>query len=178
MSVVACRITESGYEIAADSITVRGMLQTKGQTTELVKLFEANEMVIGSVGFAEEVSLMRLFAETHRPSRADEYSMLEFLSEFSEWKKKKTDSAALKNSYLIGFQGSVFYAEQWHVSKVKNYMAIGAGMSFALAALHLGHSAEEAVETAIELSTVCEKPIIVIKKSIKEKKAPEKKKKA
>jgi len=175
MSVVACRITENGYEIAADSITVKGMIQTKGQTTELVKLFEANEMVIGGVGYAEEISLMRLFAETHRPSIADEYALLEFLSEFSEWKKRKTDSTNLSNSYLIGYRGSVFYIEQWHVSKVKTYMAIGAGMSFALAALYLGHNAEKAVETAIELSTQCEAPILVIKRP--NEKEPGKKKK-
>jgi ATP-dependent protease HslVU (ClpYQ) peptidase subunit len=162
--------------MAADSITTRGYIQTKGQTTDHVKLYETNEMVIGGVGSAEENSLFRLFAETHRPSSPEELSMLEFISEFSEWKKKKTDNAALKNSFLIGFQGTVFHVEHWHVSKIKSYMAIGAGMSFALAALYLGHSAEKAVETAIELSTQCEEPIIVIKKE--KVKAPSRKKKA
>jgi len=175
MSVVACKIKENGYEIAADSITVRGITQTKSQTDH-VKLYETNEMVIGGVGSAEENSLMRLFAETHRPSSADELSLLEFVSEFSEWKKRKTDDkASLRNSFMIGYQGVVFTVEQWHVHKVNSYMAIGAGMSYALAALHLGHSAEEAVETAIELSTMCEAPIIVINK---EEKLTSRKKKA
>jgi ATP-dependent protease HslVU (ClpYQ) peptidase subunit len=165
MSVVACKINENGFEIAADSITTRGTLQTKGQTTEHVKLYETNEMVIGGVGSAEENSLLRLFAETHRISKPDDYSVLEFISEFSEWKKRKTDTTAIKNAFLIGYQGSVFYVNQWHVSRVKTYMAIGAGMSFALAALYLGHSAKKAVETAIELSTQCEEPIIVIEKT-------------
>jgi ATP-dependent protease HslVU (ClpYQ) peptidase subunit len=169
MSVVACRIKENGYEIAADSITVRGITQTKGQTTDHVKLYETNGMVIGGVGSAEENSLLRLFAETHRPSKPDEYSILEFISEYAEWKKKKTDNTSIKNSYLIGFQESVFHVEQWHVSKIKTYMAIGAGMSYALAALYLGHSAEKAVETAIELSTLCEAPILVIEKTNEEK---------
>jgi ATP-dependent protease HslVU (ClpYQ) peptidase subunit len=164
MSVVACKITDTGYEIAADSITVRGITQTKNQTDH-VKLYETNGMVIGGVGSAEENSLMRLFAETHRPSGADEYSILDFLSEFVEWKKKKTDNNnSFRNSFMIGFQGCVFTAEQWHVHKVNTYMAIGAGMSYALAALYLGHSAEKAVETAIELSTQCEAPILVFDK--------------
>jgi ATP-dependent protease HslVU (ClpYQ) peptidase subunit len=175
MSVVACRIKESGYEIAADSITTRGFIQTKGQTTDHVKLYETNGMVIGGVGSAEENSLLRLFAETHRPSKPDEYSILEFISEFSEWKKKKTDNAGIKNSFLIGFQGNVFHVEQWHVAKIKSYMAIGAGMSFALAALHLGHSAKEAVETAIELSVYCEEPVLLIKKTGDKKVAKKKK---
>jgi hypothetical protein len=51
-------------------------------------------------------------------------------------------------------------------------------MSYALAALYLGHSAEEAVETAIELSTMCEEPILVIEKTTGERKSPTKKKKS
>jgi len=92
MSVVACRVKENGFEIAADSITVRGYTQTKGQTTDHVKLYETNGMVIGGVGYAEENSLLHLFAETYRPSKPDEYSILEFISEFSEWKKRKTEN--------------------------------------------------------------------------------------
>ena len=178
MSVVACRIKSNGFEIAADSITVRGQTQTKGQTTDHVKLYETNEMVIGTVGSAEENSLFRLFAETHRPSGSDEYSMLEFILEFSEWKKRKTDNSAIRNAYLIGFQQNVFSVEQWLVEKVKSYMAIGAGMSYALAALHLGHSAKEAVETAIELSIYCESPVLLIEKTSKVEKSTPKKKKA
>ena len=177
MSVVACRINENGYQMAADSITVRGSLQTKGQTTDHVKLYEANGMVIGGVGRAAENSLFRLFAETHRPTNPDELAMLEFISEFAEWKKRKTDNADLQNSYLLGFQGVVFATERWHVHRVKTYMAIGAGMSFALAALYLGHSAEKAVETAIELSIMCEGPIIVIEKTDKARKSSKKKNK-
>jgi ATP-dependent protease HslVU (ClpYQ) peptidase subunit len=175
MSVVACKINDDGYEIAADSITVRGITQTKEQTDH-VKLYETNEMVIGGVGSAEENSLMRLFAETHRPSSGDDYALLEFVSEFVEWKKRKTeDKASFRNSFIIGFQGNVFAVEHWHVHKVNSYMAIGAGMSFALAALYLGHSAKKAVETAIELSTLCEEPIVVIKKT-NSKKVKKKKK--
>ena len=178
MSVVACKVTENGYEIAADSITVRGITQTKSQTDH-VKLYETNEMVIGGVGSAEENSLMRLFAETHRPSAAEEYALLEFISEFVEWKKRKTDNNnSFRNAFIIGFQGSVFTIEHWHVHKVNSYMAIGAGMSYALAALYLGHSAEKAVETAIELSTMCEAPILVIEKTVEDKKTPVKKKKS
>ena len=56
MSVVACRVTKEGYEIAADSITVRGHTQTRGQNTSHSKLFEVNDLVVGAVGSAEESS--------------------------------------------------------------------------------------------------------------------------
>ena len=166
MSIVACKITEDGYEIAADSISVRGSTQTKNNTNRS-KLVEVNNMVIGSVGLAEESSLLQIFAKTHQPASATEEGMLEFWSEFSTWKKKRTDHGSIENAYFIGLDGVVFYLHEWLIASVVSYEAIGAGMDFALAALHLGHSAEDAVETAIELSVYCEAPIQVIKKTSK-----------
>ena len=166
MSVVACKIMKDGYEIAADSISVRGFTQTKNNTNRS-KLVEVNNMVIGSVGLAEESSLLQIFAKTHLPASATEEGILEFWGEFSDWKKKRTDKNSIENSYFIGFDGVVFYVNHWLIASVTSYQAIGAGMDFALAALHLGHSAEEAIETAIELSVFCEAPVQVIKKSTK-----------
>jgi ATP-dependent protease HslVU (ClpYQ) peptidase subunit len=164
MSVVACKVLGSGYEIAADSITVRGHVQTKGDNTAMSKLFEVNGLVIGGVGIAEEISIFRLFAGTHKPERATEGALLEYLSEFSNWKKNKTGDGDLDASYLIGISGQVFVIENWLVEKVTTYEAIGAGFSFALTAMHLGHSAEEAVGVATELSIYCEAPIQVIRR--------------
>lgn len=163
MSIVACRVTDNGYEIAADSITVRGYTQTKGQTMNLAKLFEVNGIVFGCVGFVEESSLMKIFAGTHKPAAATESALLEFLSEFSDWKNNKTGTPGIENSYLIGYQGQVFIVDGWMVGKVTSYEAIGAGMDFALTALHLGQSAEEAVTVAIELSVFCEGPVQVVR---------------
>ncbi len=164
MSIVACKINENGYEIAADSITVRGYTQTKNNTKRS-KLFEVNGMVIGSVGYAEESSLLHIFAKTHQPASATEEGILEFWGEFSEWKKKRIDHSGIENSYFIGINGIVFAVHEWLIEQVTSYEAIGAGMDFALAALHLGHDAEAAVATAIELSVFCEAPIQIIKKS-------------
>ncbi len=166
MSVVACKITKEGYEIAADSISVRGSTQTKNNTNRS-KLVEVNNMVIGSVGLAEESSLLQIFAKTHQPAAATQEGILEFWSEFSEWKKKRTERSNIENSYFIGLDGIVFYVNHWLITSVKSYEAIGAGMDFALAALHLGHSAEDAIETAIELSIYCEAPVQAIKKKTK-----------
>ena len=46
------------------------------------------------------------------------------------------------------------------ITEILTYHSIGAGDSFSLGALYLGHSAEEAVDAATELSAMCEKPII------------------
>lgn len=161
MSVVACRINKDSYEIAADSITVRGSTQDKGDQTTHSKLFELNGLIIGGVGFCEELGLLQLFVTTHQPAMATEAALLEFLAEFSVWKKRKLDKPKLENSYLIGVRDTVFYVNEWHITRVTTFEAIGAGMDFALAALHLGHTAEEAVCVATELSIYCEAPIQV-----------------
>ena len=166
MSVVACRVSPNSFEIASDSISVRGFTQTRGQTSTHSKLYETNDVVVGSVGSAEENSMFRLFVETHRPAQANEHSMLEFMAEFSDWKKKRMDRSSIENAYIIAFSGAVYTVESWHVERIKSYMAIGAGMDFALAALYLGTTAKRAVETAIELSILCEAPILVIEKSV------------
>lgn len=162
MSVVACRITEGGYEIASDSITVRGYTQTRESNTARSKLFEVNGLVVGSVGLAEEASLFRVFATTHRPAAASEESVLDFLVEFSDWKRKRTDVGDIENAYILGLQDSAFLIEAWLVDRITTYEAIGAGMDYALAALYLGFDAQKAVETAIELSIFCESPVQVI----------------
>jgi ATP-dependent protease HslVU (ClpYQ) peptidase subunit len=162
MSIVVCKITDTGYDLAADSITVRGYTQAKGQNINLSKLFEVNGLAVGTCGEAEEGSLFRLFAVTRKPAAPTESAVLEYLSEFSDWKNNKTGNADLENSYIIGFDGHAFAIERWLISEITQYEAIGAGMDFALAALYLGASAERAVEVAIELSIFCEAPVRVI----------------
>lgn len=166
MSVVACKIIEAGFEIAADSICVRGGTQTKGENVSVSKLFYDGDIVIGSVGPAEGGALMELFLKTHKPADATEGSLLEFMSEFYDWKRKKTDDGKIENHFLVGIcgGGGVFGVYGWLIRKVMKFEAIGAGMDFALAALSLGHSAEEAVGVACDLSAWCEKPIRVLRR--------------
>jgi len=164
VSVVACRILKDGFEMSADSICVYGYTQTKGENTKHAKLVEVNNIVIGGVGWSQDNSLMQLFAETHSIIRPDERGILEFLSEFSDWKKEKIDDAKINNQYFIGFKGKVWEIYDWSIMEVKKYSAIGAGMDFALAALYFGAPTSKAVEVATELSIFCEKPIVTIRK--------------
>jgi ATP-dependent protease HslVU (ClpYQ) peptidase subunit len=162
MSVIACRVYEDRYEISADSICAYGWTQTRDR----VKLVEVNGIVIGGSGRAEENSLFQLFAKTHTPSASTEAGILDFISEFSDWKLKKINNSQIENAYILGFENNVFQVYGWDIVKVTGYAAIGAGMDFALAALYLGHTTEKAIETAIELSMACEGPIITYRKFI------------
>lgn len=166
MSVVACRILDNGYEIAADSIGTRGWTQSRGANKKLSKLTEANNLVIGGSGLVEEVSLFTLYCQTRQPAAADYSSIVSFVSEYSDWKRKKIDKPLDGTTeYLFGIDGKVFHIYSYEVIEITKYEAIGAGMDFALAALWLGKTAEEAVGCAIELSTFCEGPVRVIRKT-------------
>ena len=164
MSIVAVRIYDDEIIIAADSITVRGGgTQSKGGETKFVKLFDMNGMIIGGVGWCEELSLMQLFAQTTKPSRADSLGILDFMAQFSSWKNNKITKPDIDNDYIIVFDRRVFSVNGWFVNEVTGYEAIGAGEDYALAAMYLGHDPKEAVEVACELSIYCEKPIIEYK---------------
>jgi ATP-dependent protease HslVU (ClpYQ) peptidase subunit len=169
MSVVAVRIIPNGFEMCSDSIIGMGSTQLRGENEKFSKLFEVKNIVVGCAGYADEASLLQLFLDTHNFADSNEKSILEFLNEFSDWKKNKTDDGKLRNSYLLGFDGKVFHIQGWLINQVLTYSAIGAGMDYALSALYLGHSAEKAVETAIELSIYCETPILKIIKINKDK---------
>lgn len=160
MSVVACRVYEDRIEIAADSITVRGWTQTKNENFKHAKLIQVNGLTIGGAGLTEEIALMQIFAETHKPKSATPDDLITFLSEFSDWKKSRTENGAIRIEGLIAFDGKVFESNGYLVREVATYAAIGAGSDYALSAMYLGHSPEKAVETACELSIYCEKPIV------------------
>lgn len=160
MSVIAVKITKDKISIAADSITVWGSTQYKGDTSKFTKLCKINDMIIGATGTCEEISLLHLFAQTTKPARADELAILNFLSQFVDWKNKKIAKVDLNSQYIIVYDKKVFAAVGWDVDIVTKYYALGAGMDFALAAMYLGHSPKKAVKVATELSIYCEAPII------------------
>jgi len=160
MSVVCCKVTDEKIEIASDSITVRGWTQSKGKNSKFSKLTKVNGIILGGVGYAEETALFQLFCQTHKPKDATEDDILTFLSEFSDWKKKRADSHKIENPYIIVYKGKAFAIQGFLVEEIVSYEAIGAGSDFALSALYLGFDVEKAVETACELSIYCEKPVI------------------
>jgi len=163
MSVIAVKIYERFYEIASDSIIVRGYTKT-GDNVKSTKLFEENEVVVGSSGTARDIGLFRLFLKTHKPSSATEEGILDLFSEFSDWKKKKTDSYGTENVFIIGYKDKVFKFNDFYIDEVVSYEAIGAGMDYALGVLHYGGNVEDAVNAAIKLSIYCDSPAIIIRK--------------
>ena len=159
MSVVAVRVEKNKITIGADSILVNGHTQEKDK---MAKIFQNEWAVVGDVGEAQEGALFQIYTKTRRPRESSAEGITEFLFEFYQWKKEKTESAELTNDYIIVFDGKAFLVEGFYVKEVKDYMAIGAGMDFALAALYMGSSVQDAIKTACHLSILCEEPVNII----------------
>lgn len=156
MSVVAVKVTNKKITIGADSIIAYGWTQEKDK---LAKLEEVNGMIIGSVGIAQEGALFRVFCRTRKPRSADVESIVDFMSDFQDWLKNKTDESNIENTYILVFDKKVFNIEGFYVKEVTDYTAIGAGMDFALSALYLGNSVKDSIKAACHLSVYCEEPI-------------------
>lgn len=160
MSVVCCKVTPTCIRVASDSITVRGYTQSKGKNKEHSKLTSVNNIIIGSCGTVEESNMFQIFCQNKQPLEPSNREILNFLFEFSEWKKKRTENSIIQNSYIIVYKGKAFHINGFMVDKIKTIEAIGAGMDFALASLHLGNDVQTSVNIACELSIFCERPVI------------------
>ena len=159
MSVVAVKVEKNKITIGADSILVNGNTQEKDK---MAKLFQNEWMVVGDVGEAQEGALFQIFSKTRKPRESSVEAITEYLFDFFTWKKEKTDSTELNNDYIIIFEKKAFLVEGFYVKEIKDYYAIGAGMDFALAALYLGSTVDEAIKTACHLSILCEEPVNII----------------
>lgn len=167
MSVVVVRKTDKKIKIAADSIVVAGYTQLE-KTLKCSKLFKVNDMIVGGVGSAAENLLLENFCLTHKPNAPTEREILNFFVEFNTY---LTDLGLSKytNDFLVCFAGKVFHAAQnLFVAEVQDYAAIGAGQDYSLAALYLGHSVKEAVETSCHLCTFVSSPIVEYEMKLEE----------
>lgn len=170
MSVVAAKKYSDRLVFAADSIRVSGYLTENYRVVgdEQGKLFEVNDMIIGSVGYIMELSFMQIFARNHKPSAPTVEGVLDFMVEFYGWAKKKDDSFGKRNRYLIGIEDGIFrVCDSYLVEKINEFSAIGAGEHFALTAMYLDKTPQEAVEIANELCVYCSPPVNVITKNLK-----------
>lgn len=146
-----------GIHVAADSILLKDDLKRTG----FKKLIKVNNMIVGGCGNAEELKLMLCYAEKHTPESASIEDIMLFMRDFSKYKEFITGSADIDNEYILVYGYTLFSIDGFFVQKVEDYTAIGQGESYALAALHLGHSVEEAVKCAADLCCSVAAPIEV-----------------
>ena len=159
MSVVAVKIYDKNITMSADSIIIHG--EADKTPIGKGKIFEINNMIIGTAGYASEGAYLSMFAENHTPLDSTERAMNEFIAEFASWKYKMFGaSQTIENQYLIAYKDKCFYIGGNYVAEVSEYYAIGSGHQFAEAALHLGHSPQEAVKVACDLCCFVAEPSV------------------
>ena len=158
MSIIAIRRTDTGFEIASDSIGVWGNTQVK----DAEKLWQiSGDLILGSVGQSSLGTLMKDFISDGRASRKYGKRMAGFALQFHLF-ARKYDLKSEDNSFIIVYKSEAWMLNGLHVARINKYEAVGAGRDYALAALHLGFSALEACEVACDLCTQCERPIKVL----------------
>ena len=162
MSVVAVKVYDKEIIMSADSIIIHG--ESDKTPVGRGKIFEVNNMLIGTSGYASEGIHMALFAENHAPLAMNDRELTRWMHEFEEWRVKEfgieRNQMTYQNSYIIAYKEKVFFCNAGYIGEINDYFAIGAGHTYAAAALYLGHSPQEAVRVACALSCYVDEPII------------------
>jgi len=156
MTVIAAKREDMCIWFAGDRQVTSGVRKRTGHEMELGKLCQVNGMTIGSAGLKSESQWLFLFARNHAPTEATESAVAEFFLEFAEWMKKKNDRFSVENEYLVAYKDKLFNVyDSMSVFAVPQYAAIGTGQDFAVAAMHLGHTATQAAAVAAKLDLYC-----------------------
>lgn len=172
MTTIAAKIIDDTIYIGADSRVSFGYEYTKvDQTMESSKICEGSDMVIAGTGTLSECSLIQLYAKDHSIGCGGQLRVLEWLLEFSKWKKSKVDDYSINNSYIIAHKSGLYKTWGTSVELMKNFTALGSGGSYAFTALHLGKSLREALEVSCELDPYTEGPIVIKTMELKSAKA-------
>ena len=86
MSVVACKKYEDRYEIVADSILVRGVLQTDDMCVNTTKLFEENGVIAPFMNYPVRKAMHQIRIAVSASHTDDQISQL--LGLLKQWKDK------------------------------------------------------------------------------------------
>lgn len=164
MTVVACKITQSSIEIAADSQTTWGDQKMpnyhKSQPNVNVngKLFQINDTVVGCAGQSAHIGMLQMYVRKQLPIEMIKDRVFDWLVEFKQWcnKEAQVKYEDLSIGGIIVKDKKVFwFTDYLEVNEVTDHFAYGSGMFLALGAMELGATPERAVEVAIKYDLYC-----------------------
>lgn len=158
ISVIAAKVYDDRIEIAADSIICNSE-DTKRTNFKKLRCFK--DMIYGGCGDAEELTLFFRYVETHAiPQIASEADVQEYFYNFYTYKEKYSQEFKSNNTYFIVINKQLFEIEGAFIKRVDDYAACGKGQPYALAALKLGHTVDEAVQVSADLCCYVSEPIV------------------
>ena len=153
MTVIAVRKYENKIVMAADSQTTWG---DNNKTLGYTKIVQQNTLTAGCAGNALDASLFEMFIRTHLPKGATKDDIIDFLSEFVDWKNKKTGNPKYVGQIILVIDDVIFNIFEYAIySVVTEFSAIGSGMFAALGAMELGVDPKKAAEIAIKYDAYC-----------------------
>lgn len=156
MTVIAAKKINNGkIHFAADSYCGIGWGEkNENKELDVVKLFNTNGITCGVTGNLYDANKFRLFCETTRPRNDSEIELVRFMADYMKSVNDKNSS-----TFIVAFGKQLYEINGLDVIQVKNFIAVGAGGSFARTAMYLGKNPKEAVSIACKLSPYCSKPI-------------------
>ena len=152
MTVIAVRKTNDKIIIASDSQQTR----RDNKTLDASKIIKYNNCIAGCAGNSLDIALFAMFLRTHIPKGSTDEDIIDFLSEFVDWKQKKTKEGDYVSSIILITDNRIFNIYKYAILNTdKEFTAIGSGMFCALGAMKMGAMPKKAVETAIEYDLYC-----------------------
>jgi ATP-dependent protease HslVU (ClpYQ) peptidase subunit len=169
MTVAAVRKYKDKIIIAADSQTSWGNV---GKTLDTIKIIQEENFIAACAGSGMDSDLFRAYLRTHKPKAANENDLVDLLSEFVDWKNKRTGQSDISLQTLFIMDSRIFTIWNCGVEERKGeFAAIGCGMFLALGAMEIGADPIKAVEVAIKHDLYCGGEVTSVEIPIKSKNA-------
>lgn len=156
MSVIAAKINGDKITVSSDSIITCGTMKRNN----FKKLIHTWSLIAGGCGDADELTLFLQFIINHPPKEDTVDYMHKYMKNFSEHKEYYLGEEKINNEYIVAFSNKLFMIDGLFIQQVKDYAAIGEGQPYALTALHLNHTTEEAVKAACDLCCYASEPVV------------------
>lgn len=162
MTCIAVKVKKDKIEVACDKQVSWGgnkmpMAENSDkQLKSMGKIFQTNGMTIGGCGSLADLSLLSIYAKTHKPKDMNRDDILEWFIEFINWYENKTGDKKTNLSFVIINDGFAFIVHDFYeVYQIEDFDAIGSGMWLALGVLDNGGDVIDAIKTAIKYDLYC-----------------------
>jgi len=161
MTIVAARKYSDCILFSCDSQVTRGNRKTTPPNLQAKKIFTSGEMTIGGAGLLSDLQWLHKYSESHGVgTNVNEYSISEYMTDFVRWMRKLDSNYQCKSDFLIAHGTNLFECfEATSVFVVPEYSCIGSGRDFALAAMYLNNTPEQACTVATAFCLYCQGPV-------------------
>lgn len=164
MSVVACKVTKDKIYLAADSQLTKGNYKCRG--LKYNKIRKIKGLVVCVAGTCAEADMfIQYIRENEFPYRKRDIPT--FMADF--YKRRDKINAKLvpegkddisNCTFMIIMNNNAYQVSDLFVTKIVDIFAIGSGEAYAMGAMGMGATVEEAVAVACEYNIECSLPLV------------------